>query len=357
MVPLRPTVSSCGMPAKARERDWLGLLGDSQARLSLHILAALPCGIAKHTVPPAICRPAEKDERRNEHRSGERPLSELKSNLIYDVGLHQGEDTDYYLKKGFDVIAFDANPELIGRCRARFSEAIASGRLQIIEGAIAPPSTGESVVFYKNPISVWGTIDPQWADRNAKLGFDSERIEVPRVDIGNVLRSRGIPFYLKIDVEGVDRHVLERLLEFEARPRYVSIESEKVDFAALRADMTLLGKLGYRKFKPVQQETVPGTIIKTRALDGSDMEYAFAHDASGPFGEDIPQPWLSHDETLQEYKAIFRRYRIFGDNSIFDRLPDDEVSRQVRRRIERSYRALTGHKGPLAGWHDIHAGQ
>ena len=34
-------------------------------------------------------------------------------NLIYDVGLHLGEDTEYYLKKGFRVIAFEANPELV----------------------------------------------------------------------------------------------------------------------------------------------------------------------------------------------------------------------------------------------------
>ena len=32
------------------------------------------------------------------------------SDLIYDVGFHQGEDTAYYLKKGFRVVAFEAHP-------------------------------------------------------------------------------------------------------------------------------------------------------------------------------------------------------------------------------------------------------
>ncbi len=32
--------------------------------------------------------------------------------LIYDVGMHKGEDADYYLKKGFRVIGFEAIPEL-----------------------------------------------------------------------------------------------------------------------------------------------------------------------------------------------------------------------------------------------------
>ena len=31
--------------------------------------------------------------------------------LIYDVGAHKGEDTEYYLRKGFRVIAIEAMPE------------------------------------------------------------------------------------------------------------------------------------------------------------------------------------------------------------------------------------------------------
>ena len=41
-----------------------------------------------------------------------------KPNLIYDVGLHHGQDTDFYLKKGFDVVAFEGprvSLPLVGR--------------------------------------------------------------------------------------------------------------------------------------------------------------------------------------------------------------------------------------------------
>ena len=44
--------------------------------------------------------------------------------LIYDVGMHQGEDTDYYLKKGFRVIAFEAEPNLVASCQKRFEVEI-----------------------------------------------------------------------------------------------------------------------------------------------------------------------------------------------------------------------------------------
>ena len=49
----------------------------------------------------------------------------MEKDLVYDVGLHKGEDTEYYLKKGFRVIAIEANPQLISECKARFREAIA----------------------------------------------------------------------------------------------------------------------------------------------------------------------------------------------------------------------------------------
>ena len=50
---------------------------------------------------------------------------------------------------------------------------------------------------------------------------------VKRLDIIEVYRSHGIPYYLKIDVEGVDRLILEELKRFQDRPQYVSIESRR----------------------------------------------------------------------------------------------------------------------------------
>ena len=32
--------------------------------------------------------------------------------IIFDIGMHCGEDTDFYLKKGFTVVGVEANPEL-----------------------------------------------------------------------------------------------------------------------------------------------------------------------------------------------------------------------------------------------------
>jgi len=36
----------------------------------------------------------------------------MDAQLIYDVGAQLGEDTDFYLRKGFKVVAIEANPPL-----------------------------------------------------------------------------------------------------------------------------------------------------------------------------------------------------------------------------------------------------
>jgi FkbM family methyltransferase len=269
------------------------------------------------------------------------------SNLIFDVGLHKGEDTDFYLKKGFNVVAFEANPSLVAECKSRFASELASGRLRIVEGAIADRGAGERLAFFCNrQTSVWGTIMPDWAARNERAGAPSDVIEVPRVDIRDAFNRFGIPYYLKIDVEGVDRLILQTLREFSERPEHVSIESEKVDFSQLQSELQQLRDLGYRAFRVVQQRTIPGSRISTTDISGRPFEHVFEMHSSGPFGDDLKSHSLSYSECLARYRRIFLAYRILGDNSPISRI-------KGARRVIRQLETQTGLS--LPGWYDTHA--
>ena len=103
--------------------------------------------------------------------------------LIYDVGMHRGEDTEFYLRKGFRCVAFEADPESADYCRKKFAEFINSGQLKIIEGAIvdlhAVPAGQNTIKFFKSEnLAVLGTLSSQWAEQNKKLGSVSKTIEV-----------------------------------------------------------------------------------------------------------------------------------------------------------------------------------
>lgn len=273
----------------------------------------------------------------------------MTADLIYDVGLHKGEDSAFYLKLGFKVLGIEANPELVQHCQARFRNQIASGQLRIVEGAIAPEFEGPAITFYRSSDSVLSTINKKRAEHSERLGHKSECIVVPRIDAVDIYRSFGVPYFLKVDVEGADQLILDGLKRQPSRPRYISVESDKVDFDEVEAQLGLLRELGYRKFKAVQQQRIPGSRVETKALDGSKVVHVFESGASGPFGEDLSGQWLDFDGIIRRYRSIFRDYRYFGDDAFLAKFPVLALP------FKAIYKLCTGQRGSLPGWYDTHA--
>src|SRR5438045_6735910 len=69
-----------------------------------------------------------------------------RQDLIMDIGAHVGDDTRFYLDKGFAVVAVEANPVLVTSMKERFSEDIKKGFLTIETFAIG--SRSESMKFF-----------------------------------------------------------------------------------------------------------------------------------------------------------------------------------------------------------------
>lgn len=265
--------------------------------------------------------------------------------LIFDVGLHKGEDTDFYLAKGFRVVAFEADPQLAAQARTRFKTAIADGRLSIVEGAICDVD-GPTVRFYRNPDrSEWGTVDPRWVRRNEALGSHHQDIEVAVVDFEKAIRQHGMPYYMKIDIEGADRTCLEALKQFPIRPSYLSIESEKVDFERLVEEIRILESLGYRDFLPVQQADVMRTSQPARTSEGRDVTHRFPAGASGLFGQDLTG-WKQSEEAIEDYRGIFDAYKRFGDDTLWQKNIMGRALLKGWSEIRRS---------SIPGWYDTHA--
>ena len=268
---------------------------------------------------------------------------ELVDDLVYDVGAHKGEDTAFYLAKGYRVVALEANGELIRACERRFATEIGEGRLTLVEGAVTD-SEAPTVRFYRHPLSTWGTTSDEMVARNLMVAA-SEAVDVPAVRFAELLRETGMPSFMKIDIEGSDMLCLQALLEFEQRPQSLSIESHKTDWGRIEQELALLERLGYDRFAVVQQGDIPGKSLQTRKLDGSPLTFRFEEDSSGPFGSDVG-PWLSHAEAVARYKRVFLAYRLIGAKS---RLRQTRVGRKLHGW------ALRRFKRPLPGWYDTHA--
>ncbi len=265
------------------------------------------------------------------------------SELIIDIGMHKGEDTDYYLRKGFTVLGVEADPDLAAHCRDRFAEEIRARRLSIVEGAIVPPDyRGEEVVFFKNRRSVFGTINADWVRRNDWIGAASSQIRVPVIDMSELLGRHGSPFYMKVDIEGTDLVCVQYLQDNDEKPDYISLESDKTSLAGIENEISALQDLGYDSFMAVQQAKI------FRLTDEiSDTEtYRFESGSSGPFGPWLAGEWVSGETLLEIYRGVFEQYRRFGDDTVWAKTLPLRVARAL-------FLRLTGIA--LPGWYDTHA--
>src|SRR5258708_5417349 len=97
--------------------------------------------------------------------------------LIIDVGMHTGQDTEFYIAKRFRVTAIEANPELANKGEERLAKYLADGRLRIYKVAVAEHSG--TVKFWMNDQKDdWGTTSEEFFQRNSKHGTTAREITV-----------------------------------------------------------------------------------------------------------------------------------------------------------------------------------
>lgn len=99
---------------------------------------------------------------------------EVRSELIYDVGLFDGSDTAYDLFRCYKVVAVDANPLMIEKARLRFAKEILAKRLTLLNIGISRiPGTAN---FWISDHPEWSSFDRAIASRN---GTPHEAVPVP----------------------------------------------------------------------------------------------------------------------------------------------------------------------------------
>ena len=264
--------------------------------------------------------------------------------LILDVGMHVAKDTDFYLAKGFRVVAVEANPELARAGSERLASAIRAGQLRILNVAICEKD-GPISFFRNREKSDWGTLSAKHAARNERLGTTNETIEVTGLRFERVLQETGIPYYAKIDIEGCDNLCLEAFAQFEARPRFLSVEAAVESDEEARSQLDDLQRLGYDRIKIVNQIINHRRRCPSPPREGRFVDQRFDAEMSGPFGEEAPGEWMSIEEAFRRSRILVREQRIFGDSGRF--------RRSWLRRVHRIWRRLTLRE-PV-GWYDFHA--
>jgi FkbM family methyltransferase len=275
--------------------------------------------------------------------------------LVYDVGMRLGEDTAWYLRRGFRVIGVEANPSLLEGLRARFRDELASGDLVIVDRAVGhEPGTARFAITPGQPN--WGTLDRRFVQRFESTRGAVEYVEVEVVTFESILREHGVPYYLKVDIEGHDQLCVNALADVEDRPAFVSIEScatsPGATVAAARAEIGVLAVLGYERFAYVDQRVLCDLDGTELIGEGPPLRYVYENGASGPFGLDIPNRWIDAASAGAVAVGLVGRYHVLGFQGRYSKAwPSQALRRNLRRVGVRSRRAHLG----MPRWYDLHA--
>ena len=207
--------------------------------------------------------------------------------VIYDFGMNNGDDVEYYLLKVARVVGVEANGSLCELVERRFPQEIESGRLVLLNVALSDQESNKTVPFYLHKTNHVLSQLPRPADGELP-NFDE--VEVPCRTAASVVREFGEPAYIKIDVEHFDLPVLENLFAAGIVPPEISAEAHSVGiFACLVAN-------GYRSFNLVEGCSVASRYGRAsiKTTDGP-REFQFNPHSAGPFGEDIRTAWEDPD--------------------------------------------------------------
>ncbi|MBK7189982.1 MAG: FkbM family methyltransferase [bacterium] len=180
--------------------------------------------------------------------------------LIYDVGANNGDDIEYYLHKGFRVLAIEADPTLMEPLQARFAGPIADGRVTLLNVALAPERT-TAPFWICEEHSLWSSFDREIASRD---GCRTHAVELQCWPLRDMFARFGIPHYLKLSLHGQEHFCLADLSP-ETAPALLSLELPR-DKHEAQAILTRLVALGYRGFKVIDQTNYLQVRIATPTL-------------------------------------------------------------------------------------------
>ncbi|GAA3099342.1 hypothetical protein GCM10010520_51000 [Rhizobium viscosum] len=222
------------------------------------------------------------------------PIDEVPSEvsgLIFDLGLHQGYDSRFYLNKSFRVVGLEAVPALCASAAKRLAHF--GDRITIVNKALYSKS-GEKVTFYSVPDKDdWGSL----VQGNAGKGvYETVAFEVDTIDLAKMFDLYGTPHYIKCDLEGADRTFVAQLAKESRRPTFVSVEINHED------DIDLLERCGYEVGQIVNQAMNIHVVAPNPAREGVYVKAHFDGETSGLFGRELPpEKWRPLAEVRQMY--------------------------------------------------------
>ena len=214
---------------------------------------------------------------------------------IVDLGAFDGSDTEYYLRKGFRVIAIEADEGFSNSILKKIGD-----HENLILKTIAITNARKKVTFYKNMVKKdWSSLI-----KDGKATQHTHRVmEVQGDTLDNVLKGEKI-YFMKMDIEGGEINAVAALKRLESFPEYLSFELGRNSSRILE----MLIDYGYNEFQLIKQGPKHFLPQPNPAREGEYVDIKFHGHMSGIFGKDLPEDeWLSYDKLKEKIDYIKKK--------------------------------------------------
>lgn len=201
--------------------------------------------------------------------------------IIFDIGANKGQNLNYFLQKADLVIAIEADTNLANHIKSKFNNFIESKNLIIENIAVVDKVNIEFIDFYISKINdTYSSLCPK--DLN---NYYKQKIRCEKASnlINKYLKIYNISEieYIKIDVEGYDKFILQDLLQNKIISNYLSVECFDSEVIELILDSP------FNSFKFIEGGNKLKD-IEIIDINNKKKNINFDYNSSGPYGDDIP---------------------------------------------------------------------
>lgn len=186
------------------------------------------------------------------------------------------------------MVAIEANPVLAMEQEARFRRYVESGRLTVLNLGVGK-ERGHFPFYVNGTHSEWSSFNKEIGTREGKY----DEIQVDMLPLREIFERHGVPYYLKIEIEGYDFIALQELHGAPTKPRFISIENGQkhilnflhqewgngVSLADPKLFFTLIGKDESPPVKPGDwlyfNQAADSQVLEVSRLDNPDNSSIF----------------------------------------------------------------------------------
>lgn len=168
--------------------------------------------------------------------------------LVFDVGAHMGAKTDIYLLHQARVVCIEPQPSCIKILQKKYKN---NPQVTIIPQGLSD-TTGNMTLYICSDATTISTFSEEWQHGRFENCVWDKTVTVPVTTLDELIKTLGIPYYCKIDVEGFEQCVLKGL----SQPiPFISFEFTKELFKNSKLCIQHLVNLGYSLFNYALGET------------------------------------------------------------------------------------------------------